>query len=176
MTLEVYILLKNRLSEIAEFKEIDWFTGQYDQSGEQELAVDAGCYIEFFPGDWQTLGAGQQQTVLLFDVHLVQDCVLVGDKRVLSNSLNHLALAQNIYTKLQGWGAMLSDISAFSGLAGTSEDVVIINEIVRMATTPDMRLKKIIVTVQRFSCLIRDVSASPQYQEISATLNLDVDV
>lgn len=175
MTKNIYFLLKNRLSSISELEEIDWFTGQYLQNGEQAMTVSTGCYLEFMPGQWQTLGDGQQQMALEFDVHLVQDCVLPGDERIL-DPMDHLGIAESIYKVLHRWGAMLSDLPAFAALAGTDEDVVVINSITRVSSTPDHNLSNLMVTVQRFACLVRDVSASPEYQDVSAILNLNTEI
>lgn len=176
MTQNVYFLLKNRLSSIAELDEIDWFTGQYEQNGEQALTVSTGCYLEFMSAQWQTLGDGQQQAALEFDVYLVQHSVLSGDERISDPVMDHLGIVDKIHKALHRWGAMLSDLPAFSALAGTEDDIVIINSIVRTGSTPDHNLSNLLVTAQRFSCLVRDISASPEYQETIANLNLNTEI
>jgi hypothetical protein len=174
MTKEIYILLRNRLKEIAELDEVDWYTGQDEQDGQQEMIVQNGCYIEFMPADFTQLSNMVQQAVIEFDVRLVQDAVYNGEERILDPGLQHLDLTAAIYTKLQGFGAMLSHIPALAHLQGSAQDIVVINDIQRIGIIPDHSINNLLITVQRFRCLVRDVAAVPALQPILATLQLDV--
>lgn len=172
---EVYILLRERLKEITELKEVDWYTGQDAQTGEQAMLVDAAAYIEFQPIEWQSLLGGIQQAVVSFDVHFVQDRVLDGDGPIINADILHLDIVRSIYTKLQGFSALLSDLPGLSALAGTKQDAVVVNDIVRELLSNDHSLSNLMVTTQRFRCMIRDYAAAPIYQ-IIANLNLDLTV
>jgi len=173
---EIYYLLRNRLQEITELLEVDWYTEQDAQLGDQAQYVETGAYIEFSPILWQTQGQLMQQAALEFDIHLVQDTVLDGEERMTNTALEHLLLVDKIFKKLQGFSGLLSDLPGNSALKGTDDDIVFINSVLRLNSIPQHSLSNLIVTTQRFQCTIIDLGAMPQYQEVLANLNLTVHV
>jgi hypothetical protein len=176
MLKHVYLLLKQRLEEIGELKEVDWYTGQYSQDGEQTMYVPDAAYIEFDPLSFDQLGKRTQSADLSFSVHFVQDCVLDGERRMTDATLNHLGLVQDIYKKLSHWEAMLSGLSEFAALLDTPGDIKVINSIVRTRLSPDHSLKNLLVTVQSFRFPYKDLSATPEYQQVLAQLNLTANI
>lgn len=178
MLLEYYQIIKQRLATITNprLKEIDWYYGQFLQNEENILYVDGGAYIEFEPIQWAQMGRNMQQATLGFNIHLVQEALYDNDERILNASLGHLQLVGEIYAKLQGYGAWLSSLPAFSALANTPGDKRIVNEIVRTESTPDHTFTNLLVTVQRFQSTVLDVSATPEYQQtIINNLNITAD-
>ena len=168
----IYKLLKQRIAEISNLKEVLWFNGQYNQTGEQTLYVDRAAYIEFMPVAWQTRGQLMQEAVLEFDVHLVTETLGDNDERILDADVAHLDLLQEIFLKLQGWQAQLSDLPEFAGMTNSPK---IINSIVRTGTTPDHTLSNLLISVQRFQCTVFDINAVPVYTPVTVALNLIVE-
>lgn len=164
---EIYLLLKKRLEEIAELNEVSWYSGQDEQTGDQSLLVDKAAYLEFAPINWRMLGQQIQRATIDFEVHLVQALVEDGDGLMQSD---HLDLINAIYKKLQGWEASLSYLQA--GLS----DLKIINCIDRLELHPQQQLSNIWRSSQRFQAEVIDYNARKDYQEVSAQLNLIVDV
>lgn len=169
----IYRLLKQRLSEIADLKEVLWYTGQYLQTGDQSIYVDKAAYIEFMPLSWTTLSRNIQEAVLEFDVHLLTEALNDNDERILDADIAHLSLVEQVYKKLQRWQAHLSDLPEFTGQPDTPK---IINSIVRTNLAPDHTLSNLIVTVQKFQCTVYDLSALPQYQQVNANLSITIDI
>jgi hypothetical protein len=173
MILEYYQIIKARLQEITQLKEVDWYYAQEEQAEENTLFVDCGAYIEFEAIDWATMGTGIQQATLGFNIHVVSESMYDNDQRVLDPTTNHLGLNALVYQKLHKYGAWLSSLPAFAALANTGNDKRVVNEIVRTSTTPDHRLSNLMVTVQRFQSTVLDVSATPAYiQTLINNLNI----
>lgn len=169
----IYELIKNRLSQIAELKDVQWYTGQYAQNGDQSLYIDSAAYIEFMPIAWQTKGKNLQEAVLEFDIHAMSEAITEDDERILNVDIAHLELVQSIYTKLQAYQANLSDLPAFASLPNPPQ---IINTIVRTNTTPDHSFNNILVTIQRFQCTVQDLTAIATLQPVSPNLQLNVSI
>lgn len=169
----IYLLLKQRLLEILDLKEVLWYNGQYDQIGEQSLYVDTAAYIEFLPIEWTTKGKQYQEAVLQFNIHLLTESVGDNDERILDADVNHFGLLQDVFQKLQGWNADLKDLPEFSNLQNSPK---IINSIVRTGMQPDNGLSNLIVTIQSFQCTVFDYQSVPQYTAVQADLNLSAEI
>jgi predicted histidine transporter YuiF (NhaC family) len=169
MIVEFYRIIKQRLQEITQLKEIDWYYEQEQQDEENTLYVDSGAYIEFEAVEWAQMGQNMQRATLAFNVHLVNENLYDNDERVLNADINHMGINALVFQKLQGFAAFLSALPEFASLVNTSQDLRVINEIVRTNTIHDHKLSNLMVTVQRFQCTVFDVSATPQY--VQTTIN-----
>lgn len=173
---ELYLLIKNRIAEVQELETVDWYTGQDEQLGDQVIRVARAAYIEFLPLDWEMLGGRVQRALAEFEIRFVQTHLLDGDQPVVDGIANHFGIASDIYKKLQSWEGLLSDLSGMNALAGTANDFQLINSIDRTAFVPQHNLSNLWVTVQRFQATVYDYNAVKAYQQVTANLNLNVNV
>jgi hypothetical protein len=140
---------------------------QYD-SAESEVWATPAVYIEFRPIEWATLGGGIQRAVLTFDVHLVTDSMLDGDKRVVDTlAVNHFAAHDGVFRALQGFRCNLSYLPAFSALTGAA-DWVLIESVVRTASHVLHRQGNLLVSVQTFAATVKDYAAVPNFITVVA--------
>lgn len=175
----VYSALKARLTERTAPKYIDWYTGQYSEDemadGGELLWDTPAQFIEFLPVDWKTLGANNVQCAVLgFAVHLCNHTFDTDDRRITDVTLGHFAKESAIFVALMNWRAMMSDVPGLEALAGTPNDRVLIESIVRTGTEPDHNIRRQMVSVQTFQTKIYDYSAEPQWQTVVASLQIEV--
>jgi len=176
MLKDVYQALKKRISEeIPAITWIDWYLAQYDQEGEQAMWTTPAAFIEFLPLDWQSLGSGVQASNVMLQVHLVNETHYDDEKRMLDATINHLGQAQDIYKALHNWRCMLSYVDEYAALAGTENDRVLLESMVRVRTYPDHNMSRMLVAVQEFTMRIYDYDAQIQWQEVVAALDLQVE-
>jgi len=69
-----------------------------------------------------------------------------------------------IFRTLLNWSSKLSYLDAFSSLANTSNDQRVIGTIARVGIQPPHMLKSLMVTKQRFKCVMYDHAANPVVQ------------
>lgn len=174
----VYAALKARLLEECNPQYLDWYMGQYleeeAEDGGQLLWATPAQFIEFLPIQWQTLPGNVQVADLQFNVHLVNDSVFDTDARMLDTTLNHLGQEGAVFRALMNWRAMLHDVPGMDTLEGTSADRVLIESLVRTSTDPDHNLRRQLVSVQSFTSRVYDYSATKQWVQVMATLDLEV--
>lgn len=176
MLKDVYQAIKKRLGEeIPALAWIDWYLAQYAQEGEQALWTTPACFIEFLPLDWQTLGSGVQASNVMLQIHLVNETHYDDDKRVLDATIGHLAQAQQVYTALHNWRCMMSYVDEYAALEGTENDRVLLESMVRVRTYPDHDMSRLLVAVQEFTMRIYDYDAQLQWQDVLASLDLQVE-
>lgn len=170
-----YTALKSHLSSIQAIKHIDWFLDQYAQVGEDHIHTTPEVLIEFAPINWTTLPSGVQRGVLTFITHTVSDSAY-GDERDMTDTLyiNHLDIDQKIFQKLMNKRFMFSDVPGNEALAGTDNDYVLMESIVRIESIPHTALSNLVSTLQTFQCTIYDYSAVPSMQEVLATLQCNI--
>ena len=174
---DVYTAIKQRLNDISDWKnDLDWYLHQYDQDGEEVLYTTPAIYIEFGPVEWNTYPDNRQRGVMEFRIHLVNESDYDNDQRVLDPAINHLGQEAEIFRGLQGWGCKLSYIPEYSALSGTDNDVVLLNDVVRIRTEPDHELSNLLISIQTFQCNVYDYNALPQWQYITAQLEADVQI
>lgn len=168
----VYLGLKKRLGEkLPSLENIDWHLNQYAQVEGDDVIVTPGLYIKFLPIEWKTLGDNVQRGVLQFETHLVSSSAY-GDERDMTDRdyIDHLAQESAVFTALQNFRFNLSYVPGFSALAGTPNDRVLLEGIVRVGSVPHGELTNLPKTAQRFQATIADYSAQPQWQTVLATL------
>jgi hypothetical protein len=173
MLREYYLLIKQALESIPTLKQVDWYTGQFDQNGEQTQIVDSAAFVEFDPIDMLQKGGRVQEAVISFTVYLVHHVVLDGDRRYTDATINHLGVMNEIYQKLTHYSARLSAIPAYAAQAGTPQDVVVVNSLVRTSIAPIQELSNLLVTQQGFQGTWIDQSAHPDLQLVNANLLLN---
>lgn len=176
-----YQILKQRLSaEVApSLKYVDWYLGQYledEQEDGGELLWDTpAAFIEFFPIEWESRPGNIQTAELNFALHLVNESVYPDDRRVLDPAVNHLTQESSVFTSMQNYRGLLSHLPAYAALAGTDNDRVILESIVRKTSEPDHNMRRQLVSVQQFRCIIYDYSAVPNWIQILASLTINVE-
>lgn len=178
----VYSALKKRLVEKTQPAYVDWYMGQYlepeMEEGGQMLWAPGSQFLEFEPIQWTMLGGAVnlQTADLRFSVHLVDESYHDDDKRITDTALNHLTKASAIFRALMNWRCNLSYVPGFEALADTTEDRVLLESIVRLNSEPDHNLRRQLVSVQGFTTRIYDYSAAPAWEQVLATLALDVQI
>lgn len=174
MLREIYIALKQRLQEITELKEVNWFYGQYYQEDQsQSLWTTPSLFIEFLPIQWQVVGNKVQRANLKFILHLVNESHYDNDERILSAVPNHFGLESKVYLKMMGFRDLLSNIPGYENLTDTEDDRILMESIVRTDTIVDHSLSNLLISLQQFSCTIHDYSAHPSYQNVLIHYDLD---
>lgn len=176
----VYAALKKRLDTECQPRYIDWFMGQYledeAEEGGQLLWDTPAQFVEFMPVSWQTLLTNVQVCDLAFNVHLVNDSYFDNDARVLDPTLNHLGQETAVFRALMNWRCMLSYVPGFEALAGTANDRVLMESVVRESTEPDHNMRRQLVSVQRFTCRVYDYGATKTWVSVLAALAVDTEI
>jgi len=174
MLSSIYQLIKQRLTTECSFKEVDWFMNQYAQlKDENTLFTTPAAYIQFAPINTTSLHSGNiQQLEISLDIHVVHEAWYDNDQRI--TALKHLQAVESVYKSLQNWNAFLSSLDEYADLKGTENDKLMINSIVRTSLTPDHSLSNLLITLQRFSFIAYDYSATVDFSEIIANLVVQV--
>lgn len=165
MLKEVYLGLKGLLSTVAGVEELDWFLGQYvpDDNG-NVMYVDKGLYIEFEDIPWETLGDNTQRAVLGFSIHAVTACIYDDEQRVLNADVNHLDFLQEVF------------VSLMNQRLKNAQEEVILESIVRTNTRADHELEHVLVGIQTFEATIFDYSAREKTVDVSANIDLTIEL
>lgn len=168
-------MLKQQLQSIEELSLIDYDLGQYSQAGEDHVRATPVCYIGFSPIEWETLPKRLQVADLEFTVTLVS-LSAYGDDRDITDTeyINHLAIEDKIYKALHGQHFLLSSLNGNANLAGTDEDRVILNSIVRTNSNPHSQLNNLVSTSQTFISRSFDYSAVAQMTEVMAQIDCNI--
>ena len=170
MTKYPYLILKRKLLQILNIPKVQWLSTQLNDEGQAVYHVPS-CYIQFLPAQPQALGNNLQAADLTFRVHLYTENIDEDDE-----VLVHLDLASAIYAKLQGEVGMLSELPAFASLAGTDDDVAVMNVMNRTQYIPDHETARTHTTIQEFTCFCVDLSNAPQYQNVTIALEAQFEV
>lgn len=174
----VYQALKKRINDKVAPKYTDWYMGQYLEPDEEDggalLWDTPAVFIEFPPIPWTTMGNSVQAADTSVNIHLVNDSYFDTDQRVTDATLNHFGLEGSVYRHLMNWRCLLSYVPGFEALAGTENDRVLMESVVRLNTDVDHGARRQFVSVQTFSTRIYDYSATKQWASVVAVLELDV--
>jgi hypothetical protein len=171
----VYMAVKKRLgARLLDVRWIDWYLNQYAQEGEQSLWTTPALFIEFPPLDWRKLGNGVQVSDATMLVHLVNETHYDDDKRIIADVPGHLEEEAEVYAALEGFRCKLSYLDEYASLAGQPEDRVLMETTVRLRTYPDHDMSRLLVSVQEFTTRIYDYGATPEWQQVTAALQADV--
>jgi hypothetical protein len=163
-------IIKLRLeTDVPELQEIDWFLDQ-DATNDKNVSLLSArsAYIEFADFEIETLGGRIQSAPALFNIHLLTDNVLDSGKRMKKDQpIDHMRIFDRIYKSLHGFGAKISFLPEFAGLAGSSQDQRVMNSISRVHITPPHKPRKgFMKSIQRFKCVIYDHAACKQWTSI----------
>jgi len=185
MLKQIYQCLKNHLqTEVTELKLVDWYLGQFAQLGDDAVRATPAAYIRFTPLEWMHLKGPHnvQRAVMELEIHLVSDTAY-GDDRDMTDTtyIDHLGIETKIYKAMQNKRFMLSDTPGYEAMAGTANDLVLIESMVRNLTVPHDGMDNLIITVLVFQSNIFDYSASPAMDAaedvvLSCTIDLVDDV
>lgn len=168
----VYPVLKQHLNaEINALKLIDWDLGQYNQAGEDHVRTTPAVYIGFDPIEWETLPKGIQRSVLSFTLTLVSHSAYGNEKDMLDTTyINHLSIWNLLYSKMQNKRFLFSQLPGNSALAGTANDHVILESVVRVSSDPHSTIDNLVVSTHRFEAMMYDYAAVPGFQTVLADL------
>lgn len=165
-----YQILKLRLqSTVVELLEVEWFLHQYENTKKDAPFVTAepGAYFEFPEIETQQLGYGIQMADVEWTLHFVTSNVYENDKRIQKVSASdHAMIMDKIYVNLLNWSSKLSYLPAFASLANTANDQRVIGTISRTGVTPPHELKSLMVSKQRFRCVMYDHAANPSFTKL----------
>ena len=162
-----YILLRNRLSGIIELNEVDWYTQQDSQIGEQTWSATIGAYIRFHDVTDMETSTFTQAFILKFDVILLTENSHEGETEIISE---HMTVSNLIFKRIQYWSANLSDLQEVNEVE--EEDLEFLGMIHRIGFKPHHKLSNIIKTVQTFSCRAIDYSAVEDLTTVIPTLEI----
>lgn len=179
MTGLVYSALKAHLTTAMPTAYVDWYFGQYIESemegGGELLYTTPAIFVEFAPIEWVTLPGSIQRTVLRFSVHLVNESMYATDKRFVGDpALDHLGQESQVFRALMNRRFMLSDVPSFAALAGTENDRVLVESIVRKSSESDHVMHRQLVSIQSFEATVYDYSAQPTWATVLAALQLEI--
>lgn len=173
MYLHPFLILKKRLQEIPNFKEIEWYLQQdHDQ---HPKFTSPGGYISFNPMPTQQLDRYTQMAEAEVNIYLVTDSVHDNQKRITKpggGGITHAALADETYKKVHGFSAKISYLDEYLALAGTENDKRIFNSLQRTNITPPHSFSKKVVSIQTFSGLFYDHSNNKAFTDVIATLEI----
>lgn len=167
----IFQLIRQKLQQISYLKEVDWYINQFTQEGEFFLTTTPGVYLQFGPIKAQPFTQKVQLLEFQFQAHLVNECLYDNAQRMIDNTIhNHHALIDQVFITLQNRSAWLSDLPAFAALAGTGDDNLIFNELVRDSIQPDHVASNLITTTQSFSGVAYDYTAEAEFIDKIANL------
>lgn len=175
-----YQITKQRLqSTVPELKEVEWFLHQYDENKREAgfVTAEPGVYIEYPEIETQQLGYGIQMADVEWTLHLVTSNVYEGDKRIQKlNASDHAVIMDKIYVNLLNWSSKLSYLPAFASLESTPNDQRVIGTISRTGITPPHDLKSLMVSKQKFRCVMYDHAANPTFTHLVKSIEVIVDL
>lgn len=175
MRKEYYTALKAHLGTITPVQLIDYDLQQYRQQGDDVVRATPALYIGFKDIDWSQLPNDVQSSVIDFTVTLVSS-TRYGDDRDITDTtyIDHLTIENAVYKHLQNLRIILHHLPAFVAVKDTDDDLVLMESIVRVGTSTHQYMDNLMITTATFRSKVYDYSATPQWQTILATLELDI--
>lgn len=172
----IYQAIKQRLATVTALAHVDWYMGQDENEGDGMVWRTPACYIEFEPIAWTMMGGNVQRGSLDFSLVLVTDGMPDGDTMFESPALDHFAVLDSVYRKMQGFRALYSYLSEFSGLAGTSNDAMLLESCLRLTTTPIHEQSNLLRSVTKYATTVYDYSAVRSWQQVTAALAVETEL
>jgi hypothetical protein len=172
----IYKALKQRLSTVTTLAQVDWYMGQDENEGEGLVWKTPACYIEFEPIVWTMMGGNVQRGQLVFSLVLVTDGMPDGDRLFESGALDHFAILDSVYRKMQGFRALYSYLSEFSSLAGTANDSMLLESCLRLTTTPIHEQSNLFRSVTKYASTVYDYGAVKTWQQVTAALDVTTEL
>lgn len=170
MISQYFQLVEQQLKTITELKQVDWYTGQLNQTGDQTLYTTPAAFIEFEQLQMQQMGNKIQRADINFNVYLVTKSNYNGAKRVIGK---HLDLLTAVYQNLTHYSGKLSALPAFAALQGTEDDQTVVNTLIRTNVQFIQELSNLVISIQTFQGSFIDTSAHTAYQKILANLQIN---
>jgi hypothetical protein len=171
MYLYPYQIIKKRLSEIQEIKDLNWYLQQYEDNQRGRVLYNApGVYIQFEPIITQQLDKFTQMAESVITIHLVTDSVQDNEKRI---ATTHTAVMDKIYGKMHGFSAKASYLEEFAALAGTPNDKRMLNSMRRSGITPPHSFSSKVVTLQQFHSVIYDHSKNKVFNSMAPGIEVN---
>jgi hypothetical protein len=152
-------LIKQRLKEIIELKEVAWYLGQYKTSEKNaQLCTTPSAYIEYMPSETDQQGKIQRSEITI-KIHLVTTELNADDRRLnQDHTSNHMVLLDAVHKILNSRSGMMSDIDGYEDLKGTANDFRLFNSLSRSSITPPHEMSKQMVSIQQYKGLFYDQS------------------
>lgn len=178
MKREYFTLLQGHLNDsVNALQLVDADLGQYKQTDDDHVLVSPSAYLLIRDIPWNSLGNKVQRAVMTFDVTLVVQTAY-GDIRDHTDTtyIDYLGIQSSIYQALKHERFYLHDIAGMESLEDTDSDAVLIESIERVDTFTHKNQSNLIVSSERFECVVFDYSATPAYQEILAELEMDIKI
>lgn len=148
-----YLLIKELLKTITELKMIDTDLGQDTSRFKGGLKAAPAALIRFLPMETNSLGRGQQEGELEFEIRTISD-VSHGDDRRITNDLpiNHYELCDKVYQAIDGQSCMITQAP---GYEDTDPDQRVLGTISRISIADDTAFDRLMRTTQRFKCYVK---------------------
>lgn len=175
MRKEYYTALKTHLGTITPVQLIDYDLRQYMQRGDDVVRATPALYIGFKNIDWDQLPNNVQTSVIDFTVTLVSS-TRYGDDRDITDTdyIDHLAIENAVYKHLQNHRVILHHLPGFAAVENTEDDLVLMESIVRVGTSTHQYIDNLMTTTATYRSKVYDYTATPEWQKILATLELDI--
>ncbi len=165
MTPEIYLALSKQIKSQFPAHYIDLYLEQYDDPQSNPLFADTAWLIEFRPISWELLGNDIQAGQLGFIVHHVSATAFDDSRRM--TGVSHWVDDAALFKCLHRFFCNLQFV-------GINSIDPLINTVKRVESEMLSRLSSLIVTKQHFSAYVYDFSACKQYQEVLASIRVDV--
>ena len=172
-----YQIIRNKLSaNVSEIKDLDWYLQQYQANDKNAGLYDLpGVYVEFAPIDTQQMAGFVQMGTAAIRIHLVTDSIeSKGERRIKRvTAKDHAVIMDEIYKTLNGKRGLLHEADGFEDVVNTEQDFMVMNSMTRNQIIPPHQLRKNMVSIQRFECVIYDYSNNKVFQKIEPDLELN---
>ncbi len=131
------------------------------------MTAEPGCYLEFPEINTEQLGYGIQMADVEWTLHLVTSNVYENDKRIQKiTATDHAVIMDKIFKSLLKWSSKISYLPEFASLASTANDQRVIGTISRKGITPPHMLNALMITKQRFRCVMYDHASLATYTHL----------
>lgn len=156
-------------SEMPELKDIQLFSGQYENPEENMPINPPAVYVEFGDIDWSNLGNGSQQGNFTLRLHFVSQHMMPAyskNKPGLLNDydVNVLQQTEKLHRALHRWAPLDTEGNPIS------------QPLMRSRTIPDNRPDALHIWITEFVSMGIDNSANPYNNMTSVEVSADIDV
>ena len=168
MLLNTHKLLREQLLDIDGLNYVGWWANQIQNIDEPVYHVPS-VWLEYPAIQPGTYPEGIQYAELDIVVRVMTEYVNEEQEEHLEL---HQELVDAVHRKLHQRTLMLSQLSSYSQLAGTSNDVAAINGLHRIGYQPDHEPTNTMITVMTYRCNIVDISAVVELLAITPTVTV----
>lgn len=174
----LYLWLKNELeTNLANIEKV-MIDYDQDEGGDKEnQLIKAPAILVNFDEDADTTDMADyaQEGEQLVELRLITKNLRNGKDRIhKANKVNHFAVAREVFRHLQRVkSAKLSEVPEFAALVDTDQDFVLIDGISRVSYSFDHHFSEYIRSSQTFRVKFRDCTATTEWQEATADLEIN---